>query len=411
MAQPILDYMSVYGQPVGQNPFQQGLQTGAALQELALKREAASSAEELRAQYATDLQATLANPTAEKFAQLTLKYPQQREAFKQSWDTLDKVQQDNEFLVGAQAFNAINAGKIDIAKQLIDDQITAAANSGKPTVKFEAMRKTLEENPKLVQGQLGLILSTVNPDKWSKIAGESRAAEAAPFDLTKKRADAIVADAQARFTPAKLAADLQVSQEQAKQLKAGMMPLEKRPEAEAKFRKEYSDQTKGYQDVKSAYGRILSVGKPTKPEQEGPADIAIIFNYMKMLDPGSIVRDTEFATAENAAGVPDRVRNIWNKTLTGGRLTQSQRDSFIGQAKNLYNSAADQERVVRTGIERIATGYGLKPENIFYEAVETAPTAPAAPGSTVSVGGKTYSRPANFTDAQWNAYKQSVGAK
>lgn len=37
----------------------------------------------------------------------------------------------------------------------------------------------------------------------------------------------------------------------------------------------------------------------------------------------------------------------------------------------------------------------------------------AAPptGDTVKVGDQTYSRPANFTDAQWNAYKQSVGAK
>lgn len=402
MAQPILDYMSVYGQPVGQNPFQQGLQTGAALQELALKREAASSAEQLRAQYATDLQDTLANPTAEKFAQLTLKYPQQREAFKQSWDTLDKVQQDNEFLVGAQAFNAINSGKIDIAKKLIDDQIVAASNSGKPTTKFEAMRKTLDENPKLVQGQLGLILSTVNPDKWSKIATESRAAEVAPFDLTKKRADAIVADAQARFTPAKLAADLQVSQEQAKQLKSGMMPLEKRPEAEAKFRKEYSDQTKAYQDVKAAYGRIQSTDK------SGAGDIALIFNYMKMLDPGSVVREGEFATAETAGGAFAKVGNLYNKLLTGERLKDEQRNMFVKQSERLYQSAANQEKVVRSGIERIATGYGLKPENIFYEAVETAPTAP---GATVSVAGKTYTRPANFTDAQWNAYKQSVGAK
>lgn len=36
--------------------------------------------------------------------------------------------------------------------------------------------------------------------------------------------------------------------------------------------------------------------------------------------------------------------------------------------------------------------------------------APSGP-DTVNVGGKTYSRPANFTDEQWNAYKQSVGAK
>ena len=30
---------------------------------------------------------------------------------------------------------------------------------------------------------------------------------------------------------------------------------------------------------------------------------------------------------------------------------------------------------------------------------------------TVTVGGKTYSRPANFTDKQWEDYKKSTGAK
>jgi hypothetical protein len=39
---------------------------------------------------------------------------------------------------------------------------------------------------------------------------------------------------------------------------------------------------------------------------------------------------------------------------------------------------------VRKGIERIATGYGLKPDNIFYEPTETPPVAPA----TDSAAGK-----------------------
>jgi len=39
-----------------------------------------------------------------------------------------------------------------------------------------------------------------------------------------------------------------------------------------------------------------------------------------MLDPGSVVRESEFATAQNAAGVPDQVRNMYNKVLSGTRL-------------------------------------------------------------------------------------------
>jgi hypothetical protein len=78
--------------------------------------------------------------------------------------------------------------------------------------------------------------------------------------------------------------------------------------------------------------------------------------------------------------------NVYNKVASGERLNKSQRESFKGQAKGLYNSALEGEKTVRTGLERIAKGYGLKTENIFYSPTETAPTAPgasapAAPGA------------------------------
>jgi hypothetical protein len=99
--------------------------------------------------------------------------------------------------------------------------------------------------------------------------------------------------------------------------------------------------------------------------------------------------------------------------VSGEHLNKSQRESFKSQAKGLYNSALESEKTVRTGLERIAKGYGLNTQNIFYSATEQAPVgAPPAPAAnTVKVGGQTYTRPANFSDAQWAAYKQSVGAK
>jgi hypothetical protein len=173
------------------------------------------------------------------------------------------------------------------------------------------------------------------------------------------------------------------------------------------MRKEYNEQTKPYQEVKSAYGRLLS------SEDNAVGDLSLIFAYMKMLDPGSVVREGEFATAQNAAGVPEQIRNMYNKAVSGERLNKSQRESFKSQAKGLYNSALESEKIVRTGLERISKGYGLNTQNIFYSATEQAPAGapPAQAANTVKVGGQTYTRPANFSDAQWAAYKQSVGAK
>ncbi len=163
---------------------------------------------------------------------------------------------------------------------------------------------------------------------------------------------------------------------------AGIIPVDKRPEAEGKFRKEYSDQTKGYQEVKSAYGRVLA------SEDNAVGDLSLIFGYMKMLDPGSVVREGEFATAQNAAGVPERIQNIYNQVVSGQRLSPSQRQSFKGQAGKLYSTAQTQEAQVRQGIERIAKGYGLNTANIFYTPTEVAPTVPgAAPGAPAPAPG------------------------
>ncbi len=73
----------------------------------------------------------------------------------------------------------------------------------------------------------------------------------------------------------------------------------------------------------------------------GPAQIAMVFKFMKALDPGSVVREGEFATAQNSAGVPDAIANTYNRLVSGERLTDAQMMEFVNTAKTLANSAID----------------------------------------------------------------------
>lgn len=73
----------------------------------------------------------------------------------------------------------------------------------------------------------------------------------------------------------------------------------------------------------------------------GPASIALVFKFMKALDPQSVVRESEFATAENSAGVPESVRNMYNKLMEGEKLGEAQIGQFIDAANVLANSAID----------------------------------------------------------------------
>ena len=91
---------------------------------------------------------------------------------------------------------------------------------------------------------------------------------------------------------------------------------------------------KDFNTATSQYEKLL-----TSSERETAAgDMSMIFTYMKILDPTSVVREGEQATASNAAGVPDRVRNFYNKTITGQKLTTKQRADFVQTGTQLYNN-------------------------------------------------------------------------
>lgn len=75
--------------------------------------------------------------------------------------------------------------------------------------------------------------------------------------------------------------------------------------------------------------------------KSGPAAISMVYKFMKSLDPTSVVREGEFATAERAAGVPDTVLNYYNRLVNGERLPDSVIAEFVTTSKQLANTAVD----------------------------------------------------------------------
>lgn len=59
-----------------------------------------------------------------------------------------------------------------------------------------------------------------------------------------------------------------------------------------------------------------------------PWDIAGVYQFMKTLDPTSVVRETEFNTAARSAGVLSYVWNTWERLENWEVLTPEQRDAF-----------------------------------------------------------------------------------
>jgi hypothetical protein len=99
------------------------------------------------------------------------------------------------------------------------------------------------------------------------------------------------------------------------------------------LRKDIKDLSKTFRLVDEANERIKKVGR----KGTAASDISLIFNFMKINDPGSTVREGEFATAQNAAGVPGRVTNLYNQMLKGTRLNKEQREDFLAQSQSLFD--------------------------------------------------------------------------
>ena len=113
---------------------------------------------------------------------------------------------------------------------------------------------------------------------------------------------------------------------------------------------------KDFSDMKSSFGQVvssLSAGTPI-------GDVAGATKIMKLLDPGSVVRESELAIAMQASGRMDRLQNYFNNFMTGQKLTPTQRDDFKALANELYAAAGQAYNAKRSEYEDFGKAYGFK---------------------------------------------------
>lgn len=122
-------------------------------------------------------------------------------------------------------------------------------------------------------------------------------------------------------------------------------------------------ESKPFKDIASSYMKIRS--SADKPSAAG--DLSMIFSYMKILDPISVVREGEQATAENARGVPESIRALNNKVLSGTKLTPEQRADFLNRAKQIYDNEEQLHFQRENEYAKQAALAGLDPNEVTME--------------------------------------------
>jgi hypothetical protein len=121
---------------------------------------------------------------------------------------------------------------------------------------------------------------------------------------------------------------------------AGIATPPKEPEFDAEAQRKYlQDARKGitqlkgnFRETQAAFNKIESAANAGNPT----GDLAMTIQLMKLLDPGSVVREGEQQMVRNTASIPDRLWNAYNAAKGEGSLSPEQRKEVLGMAQQFY---------------------------------------------------------------------------
>lgn len=201
-----------------QSPFQaaaQGYQFGSqvradqqAQEDRVAAQQAAQAKAEQDAAFAAEVQAVLANPTAEGYARIGTLDPKNAEAYQKSFATWDKAKKDSALGEGMKILAALDSGNIKVAQEMMNEKAAALRNDGneQEAKSWEDSSKAMEMNPDGARAVLGGMLYTLGGKEFVEGYGKLRTM---PADVQKAESEAVTAGAKAKYAESEALLDLE----------------------------------------------------------------------------------------------------------------------------------------------------------------------------------------------------------
>ena len=316
---------------------------------------------------------------------------QEAKAFSSIFNQLPNPVQDNLKNTTFEVVNAGLANKPEIALKRLQEQADALSNSEDPKLKKlgEFYQRTIEATPENAPPSYWSILG----QSFMMRTGDEKAAtaysellnkyfkEQSPEAMTKAKADAAKAQAEANLSEIKAKAE---------QLKLeGGMPADEMFKAEKEMRDTFTSQpiVRAYQDRRVAVQAIDDSLKQKNPI----GDQISIVQLIRLNDPTSTVSVTESSQIQTT-GLSGTIKTLVEKFNGTGKLNEDQRKQISVLSKTLMNTYQKEFDAFKGQTERIASEAGLRPKNIvafptapltFEKAKSTQTAAEAARGKSV----------------------------
>ena len=332
------------------------------------------------------------NPSAQDYQKLMIQFPSMAATLKEPYEMLSSEAKQAKLTQATQVLAALKSNSPETATTLLERLKAAAENSndGASAAGSQALIDLIGLNPNAARDAAALsVAAAAGPEQFASIYEKISkvGAEAAlqpgviakqDFELIKLGTDMGIPPEQTQkiitsYRGAGLSPD---ASEKLLMLEAGapgskIYDPEKRYSASKDLRTEYNKRTGDLTGSRINYEKMIESAKI----QAGLGDVALITAFMKMLDPGSTVRETEFATARDTAGLYASLENYLEKVRTGEFLSESQRKVFTDLAGKYLEAAEKDGAKTRQSMEGIVDRLGLNPADVFVDVLEEAEAA------------------------------------
>lgn len=131
---------------------------------------------------------------------------------------------------------------------------------------------------------------------------------------------------------------------------------------------QYEKESKNFIERNASRNQILALTqtKDDDVERTPQEDFDLVYAYYKFLDPGSTVRETEFANLERLGSVGRRIQKIIPKWRKGRLLTDEQVKEIRSSMEKQFSGFADEQRTRYDRFSRLLSESNLDP-NLFLQ--------------------------------------------
>jgi len=413
----------------------QGLQVGATFRQMQEQQAAKQQAEQRLQAYRGELESAFSQGTPQAFSRLMTLFPEHQAAIKPQFEQLSKERQQAEISSALPVASALLSNNPKVAKDLIEQRIRATPE-GEDVSGLQAISSLVDSDPQTARNYALMSLSQImSPDKFAETFGKlseaGRAEAMAPSQLTESQAKATTAAAKAKFAESEAALDLQKKGWDIKKIQSDMAIANqnaaiaaanvqigkttnelKRQELELKVdeMKQKRDSTvrEKVADVEAAKFNIDNMLNTSQRILKNPKLNSVI---------GTIQGRVPVVLSDEAQDAVALIETLGSQAFLSqipnvkgmGQLSNAEGEKLQNALQNLGRVQSEKQFKENLGEVDRLLNKARKNISMRYGVPDSSPDIPAA--NTATVGGKTYARPANFTDAQWAEYKQSMGVK